>query len=155
MASIAAKEGHKLQCEAYLTDAMTNAYHLPQTPEAADLYFTDFGLTSAHIFTVNCWLVIGNAAKAYGHLVEMNLEDLADNRRASAYCDAARASAMMGEFEMAQQLALQAIDKASLTRQYYVIPRCMMVAQTIHQKAPDKPYAAAIAEYAHLILQQS
>ena len=155
LASIAAKEGHKQQCEAYLTDAMNNAYHLPQTPDVADLYFTDFSLTSVHMFTVSCWLTIGNAAKAYDHLGEMNLEDLADNRRASAYCDASRACTMMGEFELAQQLAFRAIDKAFLTQQLYLISLFMMVSQTIQQKAPDKPYAGAITEYAHLTLQQS
>ena len=60
MASIAAKGGHKQQCEESLTDAMANAYHLPQTPDVADLYFTDFSLTSVHMFMVNCWLTIGN-----------------------------------------------------------------------------------------------
>ena len=86
----------------------------------------------------------------------MNLEDLADNRRASAYCDSSRACAMMGDFDLAQQLAFRAIDKAFLTQQFYVIPRCMMVAQTIQQKAPDKPgMQRQLLEYAHLTLQQS
>ena len=76
----------------------------------------------------------------------MNLEDVADNRRASAYCDASKACAMLGEFEMAQQLAFQAIDKASATLQQYVIPRCVMIAQAIQQKTPENSYAAAIAD---------
>jgi Bacterial transcriptional activator domain len=155
MASIAAKGGHKQECEAYLTEAMTIVSHFPQTPDFVDPYFTDFSLTSVNIFTVNCWLVIGNATKAYGHLVETNLEDLADNRRASAYCDASKACAMMGEFEMAQRLAFQAIDKASATLQQYVIPRCIAVAQAMKQKIPDTSYAAAIADYAYLALQNS
>ena len=54
---------------------------------------------------------------------------------------------------MAQQFAFQAIDKALLTQQRYVIPRCMTLAQTIQQKVPEKPYAAAIIDYAHLALQ--
>jgi Bacterial transcriptional activator domain len=155
MASIAAKEGHKQECEVYLIEATTIVSHLPQTSDFVDLYFTDFSLTSVHIFAVNCWLVIGNAMKAYDHLIEMSLEDLADNRRASAYCDASNVCAMMGEFEMAQRLAFQAIDKASATLQQYVIPRCMVVAQAMNQKKPDTSYAAAIAEYAHLALRQS
>ena len=155
MASLAEKEGHKQECEAYLTDAITNVHHLPQTSDTADLYFTDFSLTSAYIFAVNCWLVLENAEKAYRYLSEMNLEDLADNRRASAYCDASRACAMMGEFELAQQFAFQAIDKASSTRQLYVLPRCLMVAQTLQQKAPDKPYAVAITDYADVALQHN
>ncbi len=133
---------------------MAKVHHLPQTPDTVDLYFTDFSLTSTHIFAVNCWLILGDAEKAYGYLNEMSLEDLADNRRASAYCDAFRACAMMGEFELAQRFAFQAIDKASSTQQLYVIPRCMTLAQTIQQKVPDKSYATAITDYAHLILQQ-
>ncbi len=154
MASLAAKENRTQQCEASLADAMTTASHLPHTADAADLYFTDLSLTSAHIFAVNSWLTIGNAAKAYTSLVEMKIEDVADNRRASAYCDASRVYAMMGEFEMAQHCAFQAIDKAFSTRQHYVIPRCLMVAHTLQEKAPEKPYAAAITDYAHLTVQQ-
>ncbi len=134
---------------------MTIAHHLPQAPEYADIYFTDFSLLSVHIFTVNCWLVTGNATKAYAHLTEINLEELSDNRRASAFYDASRACAMMGEFEMAQQSAFRAIDKALSTQQLYVIPRCMTLAQAIQQKEPDKSYASAITDYARLALQQN
>jgi len=62
---------------------------------------------------------------------------------------------MVSECEMAQQFAFRAIDKAASTQQRYVIPRCVILAQTIQQKVPDMPYAAAITDYAHLILQQN
>ncbi len=155
MASLAAKAGQEQHCEAYLTEAMTIAHHLPQTPEYTDIYFTDFSLVSVYIFAVNCWLVIGNVVKAYTYLTEINLEELSDNRRASAFYDASRACAMLGEFDMAQNFAFQAIDKALSTQQLYVIPRCMTLAQTIQKKEPDKPYAPAIADYARLALQQN
>ncbi len=57
---------------------------------------------------------------------------------------------MVGECEMGQQFAFQAIDKAVSTQQRQVIPRCMTLAQTIRQKVPDAPYAAAITDYARL-----
>lgn len=154
-ASIAAKEGHTQQCEAYLTDAMTNVSRLSQVSDAADLYFTDFSRTSVYMFAVNCWLVLGNAPKAAEYLAEINLEDVADNRRASAYCDASKVYTMMGEFELAQQCALRALDKASSTQQLSVISRCLTVAQTMHQKAPDTPYASVITEYVQRTCYQS
>jgi transcriptional regulator with XRE-family HTH domain len=154
-ASIAAKEGHRQHCEAYLTDAMTIAHHLRQTPEHTDVYFTDFSLMSAHVFTVNCWLAIRDAKKAQKHFTdEVNLEELSDNRRASAFCDASKASALVGELALAQNYAFQAIDKALSTQQYYVISRCITLAHMIQKKEPHEPHAAAIAEYAHEALAQ-
>lgn len=154
-ASIAAKEGHPQQCEAYLTDAMDHVSRLPQMSDATDLYCTDFSRTSVHVFAVHCWLVLGNAPKAAEHLADIHLEDVANNRQASAYCDASKAYAMMGEFELAQQCALRAIDKASSTQQMSVIPQCLTVAQTIQQKAPGTPYASVITEYAQRTCNQS
>lgn len=153
MASIAAKTGYQQQCEAYLTDAMAIAHDLPHLPDYSDIYFTDFSLISVQVFTVNCWLTLGNASKAYTHLAMINLEDLADNRRASAFSDASKACMMMGEFEIAQRLAFQAIDKALATHQQYVIPRCMALAQTIQKKEPENHYASAITDYARHALQ--
>jgi transcriptional regulator with XRE-family HTH domain len=155
MASLAAKAGHEQQCEAHLTDAMTIAHHLPKTPEYTDIYFTDFGLVSAQTFMVNNWLTLGNAEKAYAHLTRINLEDLSDNRRASAFCDAAKACAMMEEFPMAQDFAFQAIDKALATRQDYVIARCRELAQMLQKKERGKSYASALATYIHFVAQES
>ena len=155
LASLAAKAGHEQQCEAHLTDAMTIAHHLPKTPDYADIYFTDFGLVSAHIFMVNSWLTLGNAEKAYTHLTRINLEDLSDNRRASAFYDAAKACTMMEEFPMAQDFAFQAIDKALATRQDYVIARCRQLAQMLQKKERGKSYASALATYVRFVAQES
>ncbi len=155
MASLAAKAGHEEHCEAHLTDAMTIAHHLPKTPEYTDIYFTDFGLISVQIFIVNSWLTMGNAEKAYTHLTRINLEDLSDNRRASAFCDAAKACAMMEEFPMAQDFAFQAIDKALATRQDYVIARCRELAQMLQKKERGKSYASALTNYIHFVATES
>ncbi len=154
-ASIAAKTEHKHQCESYLTNAMKTAQNLPKRSELADIYFTDFSLISVSVFTINSWLAIGDAEKASTHLTETRLEELSDNRRASALYDAFRVWTMMGEFELAQNFAFQAIEKALLTKQLYVIPRCIQLAQTLRQKAPDKPYASAIADYARFALEEN
>ena len=153
LASLAAKTGNEQQCEAALHDALTIAHNLPATPSFDDLYCTDFSLISAQVFTIHSWLTLGDARKAHAQLALTNVEALADNRRASAYCDASKTYALMGAGEVAQQFAFQAIDKAMTTQQWYVIPRCLTVAQTLQQQKPESPYAAAITEYAHFTQQ--
>ena len=44
----------------------------------------------------------------------------------------------MEELKLAQQLAAQAIDKTFPTHQLYVIPQCVMVAQTVQQKNHER-----------------
>jgi len=64
-AAIAAKEGNRQECEAAIADAMHAAYSMPQTPESADPYFTDFSLTSVEAFAGNCWLSVEEPEQAY------------------------------------------------------------------------------------------
>ncbi len=154
MASLDAKAGQTQHCEAHLTEAMSIAHQLPKTPAFADLYLTDFDLISVHTFMINSWLTMGKAEKAFTHLRETPVEALSDNRRASAFYDASRACIMMGEFDMAQHFAFQAIDKAYATQQWYVIPRCLQLAHTVLQKEPHHSQVSAIADYARIALQR-
>jgi hypothetical protein len=150
LASLAAKMGDEPQCESALQDALTIAHDLPATPSFDDLYCTDFSLISTQVFMIHSWLTLGNARKSHEQLALTNVDALADNRRASAYCDASRTYALIGADEMAQHLAFQAIDKARATHQLYVIPRCLTVAQTLQRQRPESSSAAAITEYVHL-----
>ncbi len=148
-ASIAAKKGHKQQCDLYLTEALTIANCVPKARENIDKYYTDFDTISAHVFSINCWMNMGDAKKAQTHLVETDLEQLSDNRRASAYYDASRIYAALGNLDVMQAYAFRAIDKAISTQQFYVIPRCLVLARTLQKKDANDPHTTAIIEYAH------
>lgn len=149
-ASIDAKIGHGQQCENHLVCAMDLAHALPQSPESRDVYYTDFNLISAQIFGINCWLTMGNAKNAYACFTETNLTDLSENRQASAFYDVSRIYATLGDFNLTQTYAFQAIDKAVEAHQLYVISRCRRLAATILEKDRRESHATAILEYAHI-----
>ena len=152
-ASIEAKTGHARQCERSLVYAIDRARDLPRSPEYSDIYYTDFNLISAQVFCINCWLTIGNAKKAQACFTEANLADLSENRQASAFYDVSRLYAALGDFDLTQTYAFQAIDKAIETQQLYVISRCRALAITILKREKREPHATAIAEYAQIILE--
>ena len=152
-ASIEAKTGHAGQCESNLVYAIDKARGLPQSPEHSDVYYTDFNLISAQVFCINCWLTIGNAKKAQACFTETNLADLSENRQASAFYDVSRLYAALGDFDLTQTYAFQAIDKAIETHQLYVISRCRELATTILKREKHEPHASAIAEYAQITFE--
>lgn len=152
-AAIAAKEGNQPYCEAAIADAMDVAYHMPQTPEYTDPYFTDFSPISVTAFAGNCWLSVEEPKKAYSLLTTMKLEDLAINRQASALYDISRAYLAAGQREEAQTYAFRSIDMALATKCWYIIPRLITLAQGILSTDRNEPHAAAILEYARLALQ--
>jgi hypothetical protein len=150
-ASIDAKADYARQCEKGLAYAMERARDLPQSPEYSDVYYTDFSLVSAQAFCINCWLTIGNPTKAQACFTEMNLPDLSENRQAGALYDASRLYAVLGDLDLTQTYAFQAIDKAIKTHQPYVISRCRKLAATILEREGHEPHATAILEYAQII----
>lgn len=150
-ASIDAKAGHVRKCEEDLAYAIAIAHDLPQSPEYSDVYYTDFSLVSAQAFCINCWLTIGNPKKAQASFIEMHLADLSENRQASTFYDVSRLYAALGDFNLTQLYAFQAIDKAVKTHQLYVISRCRKLATTILEKERHEPHATAILEYVQII----
>jgi transcriptional regulator with XRE-family HTH domain len=153
-AAIAAKEGKIQQSEDFITKATEIAQAVAHTPGYADAFFTDFGVAGVTAFAGNCLLKGGAPVKALGRLTSMNLEELADNRHASALYDVSASYAALGELEPAQAYALRSIDKALATGRLYIIPRFIALAGSIQKKDRHEPHAAAIAEYAHNALQQ-
>ena len=108
-AAIAAKEGKIQQSEDFIRQATETAHTVAHTPEYADAFFTDFGVVGVTAFAGNCLLKSGAPAKALGQLTSMNLEELADNRHASALYDISASYAALGELEPAQAYALRSI----------------------------------------------
>lgn len=153
-AAIAAKEAKIQQSEDFITQAKDIAQAVAQTPGYADAFFTDFSTAGVTAFASNCLLKGGESTKALSLLSPMNLDELADNRQASALYDMSCAYAALGELEPAQAYALRSIDKAVTTDRLYIIPRFIALAGDIQKKDRHEPHAAAIAEYAHYALQQ-
>ncbi len=106
-------------------------------------------------FAGNCFLKVGEPAKALERLTTINLELLADNRHASAFYDIASAHAAMGELDVTQTYAFRSINKALATDRLYIVPRCITLAQGIQERDPHEPHAAAILEYAHIALHEN
>lgn len=132
---------------------MNGAYHIPQTPEYADAYFTDFSIISVTAFAGNCWLSLEEPKKAYGLLTTMKIEELAVNRQASALYDISRAYFAAGQREEGQIYALRSIDMAVATKCFYIIPRFITLAQNILLADHREPHASTILEYARVALQ--
>ena len=150
-ASIDAKAGDERQCEKDLAYAIDRAHVLPQFSKYSDVYYTDFSLVSAQAFSLNCWLTLGNPHKAQACFAEMNLAELSENRQASAFYDASRLYAALGDLNLTQTYAFQAIEKAIKTHQLYVISRCRELATTLLERDMHEPHASAILEYAQII----
>lgn len=152
-AAVAAKEGNQQYCEAAIGEAVNAAQHMPQTPEYADPYFTDFSIISVTAFAGNCWLSIEEPKKAYSLLTTMNLEELAVNRQASTLYDISRAYFAAGQREEGQVYALRSLDMAVATKCFYIIPRFIALAQNILLADHKEPHASAMLEYAQVALQ--
>jgi DNA-binding SARP family transcriptional activator len=155
LSSLAAKTGQEEVCRASLDEAMTRASSLGERPEADDLYFTDFAVISASVFSVNGWLTLGKTNEASVALTTIDFNALSDNRRASALHDASKVHALLGDVDRAQKYAFQAIDKALSTQQLYVLSRCISFAQSTHQSNIHSAYATAVLDYAHSALLQN
>ena len=153
-AAIAAKAGKIQQSEDFIAQATEIAQSVKNLPGYADAFFTDFNIAGMNNFAGNCLLKSGEPTKALALLSSINLEDLADNRRASALYDMSASYAALGELEPAQAYALRSIDKALATDRLYIVPRFISLASQIQKKDRHEPHAAAIAEYAHEALQR-
>lgn len=154
LATIAATEGNKNECETAIAQATEVVHSLPQTVEWADLYYTDFNVVGVDAFAGNCLIKVGEPAKGLERLTTINMGTLSDNRQASAFCDISCAHAMLGELEATRTYAFQSIDKALATNRLYIIPRIIALAHRIQKKYPQEPHAAAIADYAHATLYE-
>ena len=151
-AAIAAEEKNQEECEASITKATELAHSLPETGESSDLYYTDFNVVGVDAFAGNCLLKVGMPSLALERLTSIHLDALAGNRHASAYYDMASAYAQLGELEAMQTYAFRSIDKALSTDRLYIIPRCITLARGIQARGPGESHAAAILEYAHIVL---
>lgn len=152
-AAVAAKEGKTQECDDFISHATEVAHAVADRPGFADAFFTDFSVVGVSAFAGNCLLKSGEPAKALGRLSSMNLEDLAENRHASALYDMSCAYAALGELEATQAYALRSIDKALATDRLYIVPRFVTLASRVQKKDRHEPHAAAIAEYAHEALR--
>lgn len=153
LASIAAEEGKKWECENSLAKATEIVQRMPQTAEYNDLYFTDFNTAGVDAFVGNCLLKVGEPVKALERLTSMDVARLADHRQAAALHDIACAYAAHNEREAMQVYAFRSIQKALSTDRLYIIPRFLTLSSTIQKRDPHEPHAAAIAEYARFALQ--
>jgi hypothetical protein len=154
LSSLAAKTGQEELCKTSLTEAFARASDIGQQLDMSDLYFTDFAPISASVFSVSGWLALGKPNKAFPSLTHLNFDALSHNRRASAFHDASRVYALLGDDDLAQKFAFQAIDTALLTQQLYVLSRCMAFAQQMQQRGSESSYATTVLEYAHAALLQ-
>jgi len=153
-ASVAAKEGKKEECETAINRALETVYSLPQTPEQADLYYTDFNVVGTNAFAGNCLLKIGSPRQALERLQAIDLEMLSKNRHASAYHDIACCYVAMGELEAAQTYVFQSIDCALATNRTYIIPRFIKLARLIQEQDLHEKHATSILEYAQHALSK-
>lgn len=144
-AAAAAEIGNMRNCEAGLDQAMSIVVDIPDH----DAYYTDFSMSSALACAIHCWLTAGDAQKAHDFLVRMHMSDLSDNRRASAFCDASKIYATLGDMDQAEQYAMQVVDKAVETRQLQVLPRLSKLASAIQATKPGNAQGRAIQEYVH------
>lgn len=154
LATIAATEGNKNECETAIAQATEAVHELPQAGEWVDLYYTDFNIVGIDAFAGNCLIKVGEPAKGLERLTTINMGTLSDNRQASAFYDIACAHAMLGELEATRTYAFQSIDKALTTNRLYIIPRVITLAQKIQKKDLHEPHAIAIADYAHAVLHE-
>lgn len=152
-AAVAAKEGKIQGCEDFISRATDIAHAVADNPGFADAFFTDFSVVGVSAFAGNCLVKGGEPVKALGRLASMNMEDLAENRHASALYDMSCAYAALGELEATQAYALKSIDKALATDRLYIVPRFLTLASQVQKKDRHEPHAAAIAEYAHEALR--
>ncbi|MGB8344574.1 MAG: helix-turn-helix transcriptional regulator [Ktedonobacteraceae bacterium] len=154
LATIAATEDNKNECEAAIAQATEVVHGLPHTSEWADMYYTDFNVVGVDAFAGNCLIKVGEPEKGLERLAAIDMGILSDNRHASAFYDIACAHAMLGEFEVTQAHAFRAIDKALVTDRLYIIPRLITLARRMQKKDPQEPHAAAIVDYAHAALHE-
>jgi len=124
-------------------DALTHQYRDLQRKGVSSLESSLRG----HIATIQ--------KKAYERLIKLNLRDLSENRHASAFYDIARACVAFGELAMAEDYAVQSIEKAVATNRRYIIPRFVSLAKAIRRKDQHEPHANAIFERACMALEQS
>lgn len=153
LASISAGEAKKKQCEASIDYALEIASGLPKDPNYADLYYTDFNIAGVRAFSGNCFLKIGEPAKALENLLALDLETFSKNRHASAFHDISCAYIAMGELEAAESYAVRSIDAALATNRDYIIYRFIALKQKMQQKYPNDTHAASISAYAHHALE--
>jgi transcriptional regulator with XRE-family HTH domain len=155
IAAIAAAEKNKEECEASVAQATEVVHGLPQTPDCADLYYTDFNVEGVDAFAGNCLLKVGEPKKGLERLSSINLSALSENRHASAFYDIACAYAVLGELEATQAYAFRSIDKALTTDRVYIIPRFIILARGIQKKDPHESHAASIIDYAQTALYEN
>ena len=153
-AAVAAKGKNVQRCEALLEEATNAAYKIAGKPKYADAFFTDFGGIGVDAYAGNCFLKSGNPTKALQRLTAMKIDELADNRHATAYYDISCAYSEMGELEETQAYAFQSIDKAIATSRLYIIPRFVNLTNKIKQRYHHEPHALAIVEYINEVSQQ-
>jgi len=154
-AAIASKDRKSEQCEMFIAQATEIAQSLPQIEECTDAFYTDFSAASVDAFAGNCLMNLGKSQKAYERLTKLSLRDLGENRHASTFYDIARACVAFGELAMAEDYAMQSIEKAVATNRRYIIPRFIGLAKTIRRKDQHEPHANAIFERACMALEQS